>query len=162
MDRVKGKREKEITSPASVQLMRCPRSWGHSWACWGYFWIGRFPHQEGLFLVFCANYPLCAVHFFRPFWKWAGELQGSGIVLIPLYSPCPHLGLIPALALCCASLSELDWGCLSRVSAALPLHGPFSSQACYFSCQYQQLSVITNNPWLAPQPSSYHCLRHTH
>lgn len=129
----KGREKKRslVLVSALVQLMRCPG--GTAWACWGYFLIDRFPHPEGSFLAFCANYPSCAVHSFRPFWKWAVRLLGSWIVLSPLYSPYPYLSLIPVLVLSCVVLiSELDQGCLSLGSAALHLHGPFSSHILFF------------------------------
>lgn len=132
--------------------MRCPGG-----TCWGCILIDRFPHPEGRFLVFCANYPSCAVHPFRPFWKWAGGAAGL------LDSPDPSLQAMPTpWPHCCAGVVLVSgiWSkgvCPKRVLPYLCM--AFSSHILFFLapryCQ-QSLAVIPNNPCLAPALSVWH------
>lgn len=87
------------------------------------------------------------------------ESDGSWVVLIPPYVPCPLLSLI----------SSLHWTLLC-FSPAVRKRMFFIEKYCptsvcsFFpdtSCSFPQ-HVITSNPCLAPQPSSYWYLRHAH
>lgn len=144
--------------------MRCSGSWGH---CLGLLAIHfniqvSSPGRQVLFfsvqITHCVQSILSdllgnGVEGFRSLgWSWS------------LSTVQAHT-LAPFLCLCCTVLS-FSLGTRPRMcvleeccpTSAQPLLQPQLVQ----QDNRQQLSVITDNPWLAPRSSNYHCLRHTH
>lgn len=84
------KKERKITSPGSsvdpgngmLKVLAAPLPGLGK----GTLFIDKiFPYPSDKFLTFYGNYLLCAVWFFRPFWKWVRRLQGSLVIFFLPY-----------------------------------------------------------------------------
>lgn len=98
---------------------------------------------------------IITVHFSKSFWKWVEGLWGwSWVILIPPYSPCPLLNLIPVPVLYCVlCLSPeartrtfvLEKCCPTSVWPPSPTHPVLSQQSLSGSTASWLLVLICTN-----------------
>lgn len=162
----KEEREKNST-PVLVWHWSIPRDvqgpGAAAWAWWGCLFIDKFslPWRQGSY--FLCKLVLRHSPFFQTFPEIGRRAKGVlGGVDSPLHSmPTSQPHPCACSVLCCAYFQEVEEGCLSQRSAALPPHGPPFQP--HFALSHSVLAfAISNSAWLAPQPSGCQCLRYTH